>query len=92
MGILALNKCITKEKKSLYELLSNFNPVCSKSPPILLMHSILSHNGDVFKIVFFEVLHYVYKLERIVKLVSFPVLPDVRELTRTLLASVAPLI
>lgn len=56
------------------------------------MHSILSHNGNVFKILFFEVLHYVYKLERIVKLVSFPVLIDVRELTRTILANVAPLI
>lgn len=63
-----------------------------KSPSILLMHSILSHNGNVFKILFFEVLHYVYKLERIVKLVSFPVLIDVRELTRTILGNVAPLI
>lgn len=63
-----------------------------KSLSILLMYSILSHNGNVFKILFFEVLHYVYKLERIVKLVSFPVLIDVRELTRTILANVAPLI
>lgn len=63
-----------------------------KSLSILLMHSILSQNGNVFKILFFEVLHYVYKLKRIVKLVSFPVLIDVRELTRTILANVAPLI
>lgn len=56
------------------------------------MHSILSHNGDVFKILFSEVLHYVYKLERIIKLVSFPVLCEVRELTGTIVANVAPLI
>lgn len=63
-----------------------------KTLSILLMHSILSHNGDVFKILFFEVLHYVYKLERIIELVSFPVFPEVRELTGTIVANVAPLI
>lgn len=37
---------------------------------------------------FFEVLHYIYKLERIVKLVSFLVFPEVRELTGTIVANV----
>lgn len=55
---------------------------------ILLMQSILSYNGDIFKLLFFEILHYVYKLKRIIVLASFPVLIDIRELVATILVNV----